>query len=280
MSYSAEISRENPSCFLFIIDQSGSMIDNFSNPPKPKSVGVADAINKLLSNLVIKCAKSEGVRNYYYVGVIGYGRNTGPAFSGSLSGKELVSIEEIANNPARIEERIKKIDDGAGGLIEQKIKFPIWFDQIADGGTPMTEAFQLANNVMNEWVKTHPKSFPPIVIHFTDGESTDGDPSNEMKKLTNISTNDGNTLLFNIHLSSNSSNKAIEFPNNLEMLQDRYSQMLFESASYLTPFMVEIAKNEFGYTVDSNSKAFMLNVTEVRGIIEALEIGTRPSNLR
>jgi len=38
---------------------------------RAKSEGVADAINKLLQNLVIKCAKSEGIRDYYHVGVIG-----------------------------------------------------------------------------------------------------------------------------------------------------------------------------------------------------------------
>ncbi len=30
MSYSAEISRNNPTCFLFLIDQSGSMNDPWS----------------------------------------------------------------------------------------------------------------------------------------------------------------------------------------------------------------------------------------------------------
>src|SRR5260370_19523529 len=93
MSYSAEISRSNPSCFLFLIDRSGSMqetLDSTSMPAldrapggdgpantpaagRTKAQGVADAINRLLQNLVIKCAKSEGVRDYYHVGVLGYG---------------------------------------------------------------------------------------------------------------------------------------------------------------------------------------------------------------
>ena len=66
MPYSAEISRVNPSCFLFLIDQSGSMSDPFGGQAgRKKAEGVADAINRLLQNLVIKCAKSEGVRDYY-----------------------------------------------------------------------------------------------------------------------------------------------------------------------------------------------------------------------
>ena len=57
MPYTAEISRTNPSCFLFLIDRSGSMEDKFPDSGKAKAEGVADAINRLLQNLVIKCAK-------------------------------------------------------------------------------------------------------------------------------------------------------------------------------------------------------------------------------
>ncbi len=58
MTYTAEISRSNPSCFIFLIDQSGSLQDPFGGgeSTKKKADGVADAINKLLQNLVIKCA--------------------------------------------------------------------------------------------------------------------------------------------------------------------------------------------------------------------------------
>src|SRR3989338_2657184 len=103
MPYTAEISRTNPSCFLFLIDQSGSMSDTFgtNGTARPKSEGVADAVNRLLQNLAIKCAKSEGIRDYYHVGVIGYGAAVGPAFNNSLSGKTLAPISEIADHPAR-----------------------------------------------------------------------------------------------------------------------------------------------------------------------------------
>src|SRR5258705_6807164 len=111
MPYSAEISRTNPSCFVFLIDQSGSMADPFGigESNRKKADGVADAINRLLQTLVIKCAKEEGVRDYSHVGVVGYGAHVGPAFSGSLAGRELVPVSEIGNMPARVEERTKKV---------------------------------------------------------------------------------------------------------------------------------------------------------------------------
>ena len=66
MSYKAEISRDNPSCFLFLVDQSRSMEDEISIGDETQSVatGVADSINRWLQELSIKCAKAEGVRNY------------------------------------------------------------------------------------------------------------------------------------------------------------------------------------------------------------------------
>src|SRR6266849_9397713 len=72
MPYSAEISRANPTCFLFLIDQSGSMADTVPNQPnRKKADAVADAINRLLQNLVIRCAKEEDVRDYFCEGEIG-----------------------------------------------------------------------------------------------------------------------------------------------------------------------------------------------------------------
>ena len=74
--YSAEISRANPTCFVFLLDQSRSMEDRIGGDGdgQGKEHVVADAINRLLQELAIKCAKEEGVRDYFYVSVIGYGK--------------------------------------------------------------------------------------------------------------------------------------------------------------------------------------------------------------
>ena len=64
MPYAAEISRTNPACVLLLVDQSGSMGEPFAAmPDRKKCEGVADAVNRLLQNLVLKCAKADGVRD-------------------------------------------------------------------------------------------------------------------------------------------------------------------------------------------------------------------------
>jgi hypothetical protein len=248
-----------------------------SDASRKKADLVADAINRLLQNLVIKCAKEEGIRDYFHVGVLGYGDKVGPALSGALAGKELVSISEIGNQPARIEQRVKKVEDGAGGLVEQPIRFPVWFDPKAHGATPMCQAFTLAHDVLGRWLPQHPDSFPPIVINITDGEATDGNPAGAALALRNLANNDGNVLLFNIHLSSKGA-RPIEFPDSTASLPDQYAGQMFELSSTLTPTMCAIAQQE-GYTVGEASRGFVFNADMV-SVIKFLDIGTRPSNLR
>lgn len=280
MSYSVEISRNNPTCFLFLVDQSGSMNDPWSEgTSKKKADGLADIINRLLQELVLRCAKAEGVRDYFQVGVIGYGARIGPAFSGTLAGLGLVSISQVADMPANIEERVKKVDDGAGGLAEQKVRFPIWFTPVANGGTPMRQAFSMAISTIRQFLAQHPDCFPPIVIHLTDGESTDGDPTDLMRELILLSSGDGNVLLFNYHLSG-SGGSQIAFPHSLEQLpNDPYARMLFDGASELTDFMRDMAKQEHNLDLPVGAKGYVFNADSVL-VIQAMDIGTRVSNLR
>ena len=171
VAYTAEISRTNPSCILFLIDQSRSMAEEFGRQPeKRKCDGVADAINRLLQNLIIKCTKSEGVRDWFHVGVICYGERVGSAFGGELEGRNLVPISELKLNPLRIEQRNKKEDDGAGGIVERSIRFPIWFEPVAKGGTLMREALELAQETISGFLSQFPNCRPPIVINITDGQ--------------------------------------------------------------------------------------------------------------
>ena len=84
MSYTAAIQRSDPTAFLFLVDQSGSMSDKMAGE-KTKAQFVADVLNRTLMNLVTRCAKSEGVRNYFDIGVLGYGGSgTDNGFVGSV----------------------------------------------------------------------------------------------------------------------------------------------------------------------------------------------------
>jgi len=273
MPYTAEIRRTNPTCFLFLVDQSSSMLEPMGgSEEKSKAQGVADAINRLLQNLAIKCAKSEGIRDYFHVGVIGYGGRVAPAFGGTLAGHSLAPISEIAKSPLRVEQRTRKVDDGAGGLIEQKFKFPVWFEPVGQGRTPMCKALGLAHATMAQFLRDFPECYPPLIFNITDGESTDGVPENDATKLRELASTDGNVLLLNAHLSDKPL-RPIEYPDREEGLPDQYARLLFRMSSVLPPKMQSAAKNE-GFIVTPASRGFVFNADLV-AIIRFIDIGTQ-----
>lgn len=273
MPYSAEISRNQPTCFLFLIDQSGSMADAWGEDASNKKADqIATVINRFLRELTLKCRRDDGVRPYIHVGVVGYGAQVGSAFCGSLAGKELVTIVEVADSPARIEERTKKEDDGAGGLVERQVKFPIWLDPIASGGTPMCHALAKAAEITRGFLDKYPGCYPPVVVHITDGESTDGDPSAAMQEITSLSSSDGKVLLFNIHISAKGG--KCTFPASADGLPDEYASLLFRSSSELPPHMRQVAKESHELTTEEGSRAFLFNADSV-SLVQALDIGTK-----
>lgn len=273
MPYTAEISRTNPSCFLFLVDQSGSMVKPFGGQSgKVKAQGVADAINRLLQNLVLKCTKSEGIRDYFHVGVIGYGKKVGPAFGGALAGQLLVPISEIAKKPLRVEQRVKKMDDGAGGILEQKTKFPVWFEPTGEGKTPMCKALVLTHEIMSQFLARYPDCYPPLVINITDGMATDGTPEPFATGVRTLASKDGNILFFNAHLSSRP-DPAVEFPDSEQKLPDDYARMLFRMSSQL-PVKVQTAARNEGIPVTDATRGFVFNADLV-AVIRFMDIGTK-----
>src|SRR6476661_1407869 len=235
MPYTAEISRTNPTCLLFLVDQSSSMDKPFGGQPgKKKSEGVADAINRLLQNLVLKCAKADGVRDYFHVGVIGYGEDVGPKLAGTGPQQPLAPISDVANNPLRLEQRKRMVDDGAGGLVEQAFRFPVWFEPTAGGKTPMNAALTLARDVLADFIATYPDCFPPLVVNLTDGKPTDANPLDASVAIKAMKSTDGNVLMFNAHLSG-SPVPPVCFPDVEAAVPEKYGKLLFRMSSILPP---------------------------------------------
>ncbi|SDG00599.1 vWA domain-containing protein [Terriglobus roseus] len=277
MPYTAEISRSNPTCFIFLLDQSGSMAENFGESGVRKADFLADVVNRTLHDLVIRCTRMEEIRSYYQISIIGYGASVGPVFSGSLSGRSHVPVGEVADLPARLENRTKRVPDGAGGLVEQQVRFPVWIDPTANGGTPMCDAFGQVRSLLEQWLHEHPNCFPPTVLHITDGESTDGDPSGVANQILSMGTSDGPVLLFNCHVSSRHTVK-IEYPGDESQLPDDFARMLFKISTPL-PGVFQQAASNMGLKTSDGARGFVFNGDPV-SVAQFFEIGTRPANLR
>jgi hypothetical protein len=235
---------------------------------------VADALNRLLTELILRCLNGEeGMRDYFHVAVIGYGDGRATsALGGILLGKNLVPIGQIADHPLRVEQRVRKEPDGAGGVIELKVDFPIWVEPIAKGNTPMRQALSTARDLVHEWVSQHPNSYPPITLNLTDGEGNDGDPIPPADELRSLTTEDGNSLLFNLHVSSTSL-APISFPDTDIGLSDAYARTLFGMSSVLPPKVRSYAAKA-GYNIREKNRGFVYNA-DIVSIVQFLDIGTR-----
>ena len=109
------------------------------------------------------------------------------------------------------------------------------------------------------------------------GLDDDGDPVPEARALCSMGSDDGATLVFNIHLSSAAGN-PVELPASDEGLPDKFAKQLFEMSSSLTPFMIGRAK-ELGMPAGDGARGFVFNAQPMQ-VIQFLDIGTRPANLR
>ena len=276
MSYGAEISRAHPTCFLFLIDQSASMSDELESGVS-KSGFLADVLNKTLMELVIQCRKAEGILDYFDIGVLAYsGVSVKPAFGGKLSGAHLSQVSTIAKTPLRVETRRKKVHDGAGGIVETEVKFPVWFDPEAGGGTPMCAGLRMAGNLVGDWCNSHLHSFPPTVLHITDGEATDGQDSDVVtaaELITNQATNDGHALLLTLHLSG-TGGEAIRFPAHDRALPNAYAKLLFRTTSTLPQEILGRVVNA-GIPATEGAKGYVFNA-RMEEVLRFFEIGTRP----
>lgn len=286
MPYSAEISRTAPTAILFLLDQSASMQDTFGGAQQrgdaapSKARVLADVVNRLLQNLVLRCAKEDGVRDYFYVGVIGYGDRVQPLIrpAEGFGVADLVAISHLAERPLRMEERVQQGQDGPAQTSPRRVKVPVWFDPHARNGTPMCQALDLAAQTVRRWIDHHPHGFPPVVLNVTDGEATDGDPLRYARELRSFATDDGEVLLFNVHLSG-AEEPAVELPDaHAELPDDEYAQQLFQMSSLL-PFSMRAAAEQEGYRVTMDTRGFIFNADPV-SLVRFLEIGTRPSTLR
>ncbi len=278
MSYEEAMNRATPGCFLFLLDQSSSMMERIQGQPDKgrKSEFIADAINRTITNLIVKATKGESEpRRYYQIGVIGYGGEVGSVLGDALGWRDLVWIDELYANPLRIEQRMKKTPDGAGGIIEVPVRFPVWFDPVANGQTPMCAALELAKNAIAQWAMEFPESYPPVVLNLTDGEANDGDPRGIAEEIRSVFTKDGNALLLTLHVSSNEYAGEILFPQDIVEMPNLPSRIMFEMTSELPNNRVvqNEFRSRFGRDLGAGTKGIIYN-GGIEAVINFLDIGT------
>jgi hypothetical protein len=116
--------------------------------------------------------------------------------------------------------------------------FSMWVEPAAHGATPMYKMLNSVTDLVKRWCakdENH-ESFPPLVFNVTDGEASDASYDmlrSAAGRLKRTGTENGNTLLVNVHISS--TNQApIIFPNINEVpLGVGYAHLLLDMSSQM-----------------------------------------------
>lgn len=283
-AYTAQITRTTPTAFIFLIDQSISMgnTTTLNGETMTKSEAVARIINRQIEELVLRCIKYDDVRHYYDIAVIGYGDNAYSAWNGKLSGRDFVSPEELKLNPFK-EIVVREQTRTRKGVSVKEVKKVQWMEACEDGScTHMHKAFAKAKRLLEEWMeKYHDKDcYPPTIINITDGEFN-GVSVDRMLQLANeiksMHTNDGNVILFNIHISSNNEGEVIFPIDKSELDKDKYGQVLYDMSSLLPVRYNNDISSIRQDSEDSRHVAMAVN-SDMSTLIQLMDIGT-PTNI-
>ena len=266
MPYKKMLGSDNPGLFVFLLDCSGSMAAPWPGDSASSGMIKADFVANILNKTVREFGAIALNKHRCDIAVIGYESSIGAKslWQGNLVGQDAASIVDIINNPLGTIEKDEQKADPELGVVMVKRKIDYWLKPTTGGSTPMGTGLAKAYTIIENWLadEQHRNAFPPIVIHVTDGVP---DPSERnlaldtAEKIKQLSTMDGNVLIFTVHLPDGSGQPVL-FPvseGDLPM-GDESAKLLYTMSSILPDEMLGNAL-ESGLSVRSGSRLMVLN---------------------
>lgn len=278
--YSQEITRCHRAAIVIAVDQSGSMSGRmqFNGSEISKAEAVSMVIGRLIDELILRSHRDNSYRHYYDIALVGYSDN------------EVYSLleDEIKFYPITLltDRKVRRVPYllSCNTLKGENCSFcesvSLWVEPYAQGSTPLYKMINRVTTLVEEWCNKaeNRDSFPPLVFNISDGEASDADYEmlrSAAKRLKEISTNDGNTLFINVHISSNTDQEAIIFPVLSEIQSSvRYARLLMDMSSIIPEqFNHYVGKCRENYA--SPPYVAMSYNSSISELIAMLNIGTR-----
>lgn len=284
-AYTAQITRNTPTAFIFLIDQSVSMqkYTTLYGEEMPMAEAVARIVNHQLNELVLRCVKGSETRDYYDIAIIGYGENAYSGWKGELEGREFVKPSELKEHPYK-KITTKKETRTRKGVKVVEVEEVQWIEaEATQGWTRVHLAFEKAKGLLDEWMEKHHDKdcYPPTIINITDGEfngATKEYVLQQANELKSMFTNDGNVILFNIHISANKAVCVTCPASKDEVSFSSLATTMYEMSSLLPMrYSDRIADLRGDGTPNNRYRAMSINA-DMSTLIQLMDIGT-PTNI-
>ena len=284
-AYTAQITRNTPTAFIFLIDQSVSMqkYTTLYGEEMPMAEAVARIVNHQLNELVLRCVKGSETRDYYDIAIIGYGENAYSGWKGELEGRDFVKPSELKEHPYK-KITTKKETRTRKGVKVVEIEEVQWIEaEATEGWTRVHHAFEKAKGLLDEWMEKHHDKdcYPPTIINITDGEfngATKEYVLQQANELKSMFTNDGNVILFNIHISANKAVCVTCPASKDEVSFSSLATTMYEMSSLLPMrYSDRIADLRKDGTPNNRYTAMSINA-DMSTLIQLMDIGT-PTNI-
>ena len=284
-AYTAQITRNTPTAFIFLIDQSVSMrkTTTLYGEEMPMAEAVARIVNHQLNELVLRCIKGSETRDYYDIAIIGYGEKAYSGWKGELEGRDFVKPSELKEHPYK-KITTKKETRTRKGVKVVEVEEVQWIEaEATKSWTHVHHAFEKAKGLLDEWMEKHHEKdcYPPTIINITDGEfngATKEYVLQQANELKSMFTNDGNVILFNIHISANKA-VCVSCPASKDEVSfSSLATTMYEMSSLLPMrYSDRIADLRGDGTPNNRYTAMSINA-DMSTLIQLMDIGT-PTNI-
>ncbi len=262
-------SSATPGLLVIMVDQSGSMTLDYEDGDT-RSEFASKVVNRVINTLIQKNFDGKEPKDRCYIAVIGYDNEVTLLTSGYL--------KELEKSPKRIASVKKKVSNGNGGFIEIDTKMPIWVEPInEDRCTNMMGAFDMAKDIVSNWIEDKPNFPAPVIINISDGLPYDGreieecmlDTKDIVNKIKKLNTLDGKIQIFNAMIGEG--NKIV-FPKSASKLERLEAQFLYEISTEIPEaYRGAAEKNDLKY--ESGARGTIYNA-DAEDIVKLIDFGS------
>lgn len=268
-----------------MIDQSVSMQKETQlyGETMAMSEAVARIVNHQINELVLRCIKGSETRDYYDIAIIGYGENAYSGWKGELEGRDFVKPSELKEHPYK-KITIKKETRTRKGIKVVEVEEVQWIEADATKSwTRVHHAFDKVKQLLQNWMNEHHDKdcYPPTIINITDGEFNGASKEHVLQQaneLKSMFTNDGNVILFNIHVSANKGMSVTCPADKKEVSFNVLATTLYELSSLLPERYSERIADLRNDTIPSDRYTAMSVNADMSTLIQLMDIGT-PTNI-